>query len=120
MELALRRRLEGVATVFISQREQTAAVVFAAGQHLFSPGEFRAAVGEADVEVISFEIEACGRVEEDGTTQWFVAGPNRFILVEGSSGLRTACIAAALQDGRKPPELDKIRPLPKPSAPGAH
>jgi hypothetical protein len=61
MEVALRRRLEGVASISISQERQTAEVAFARGPHIFSPEEFRAAVGEADVEVLSFEIEACGR-----------------------------------------------------------
>ena len=63
MEVALRRRLEGVARIAISQQHQTAEVAFAPGPYVFSPEEFRAAVGEAEVEVISFEIEACGHVK---------------------------------------------------------
>jgi hypothetical protein len=125
MEVALRRRLEGVASISISQQRQTAEVTFARGPHIFSPEEFRAAVGEADVEVLSFEIEACGRVEPGavpgalgaqgaagapgtagapgapGAARWFVAGPNRFLL-KGvfPSGADTVCISGALDDGQ--------------------
>ena len=128
MEVALRRRLEGVASISISQQRQTAEVTFAHGPHIFSPEEFRAAVGEANVEVLSFEIEACGRVGPgalgapgaqgaqgaqgagapgagapgaQSAARWFVAGPNRFLLSgEFPSGADTICISGALDDGR--------------------
>jgi hypothetical protein len=121
MEVALRRRLEGVATIKISQQHQTAEVTFRPGPHVFSPEAFRTAVGEADVEVIGFEIEACGRVEPGApgapgalgasgapgaTARWFVAGPNRFLLAEGprpDDG--TTCVSARLDDRREPYEL---------------
>ena len=112
MEVALRRRLEGVATIAISQQQQTAEVVFAPGQHVFAPAEFRAAVEEADVEVLSFEVEACGRVEQDANTRWFVAGLNRFVVSDGSlSRDGPACVSAALDDGREPHQLGKVQPI---------
>jgi hypothetical protein len=64
MEVALRRRLVGVAEVSISQSEQTAAITFAPGTRSFSAAEFRTAVAEADVEVIVFEASVCGIVGE--------------------------------------------------------
>jgi hypothetical protein len=116
MEVALRRRLEGVARIAISQQHQTAEVAFAPGPHVFSPEEFRAAVAEAEVEVISFEIEACGHVEsglpaEAGSNtaakggasglRWFVAGRNRFLLSgELSSGGDQRCISAVFDERR--------------------
>jgi hypothetical protein len=138
MEVALRRRLEGVATVAISQQHQTAEVRFAPGPHVFSAAEFRAAAGEADVEVVSFAIEACGRMEagdrgDTGATgaagagapggtgaavaevdaaRWFVAGPNRFIVGRGSLSGGAACISAALDDRREPYELVRINRMP--------
>jgi len=138
MEVALRRRLEGVATIAISQQHQTAEVRFAPGPHVFSAAEFRAAVGEADVEVVSFAIEACGRMEagdrgDTGATgaagagapggtgaavaevdaaRWFVAGPNRFIVGRGSLSGGAACISAALDDRREPYELVRINRMP--------
>jgi hypothetical protein len=60
MEAALRRRLEGVSRIAISQEQQTAEVAFGAAAVAFAPEEFRAAVGEADVEVLTFHIELCG------------------------------------------------------------
>jgi hypothetical protein len=115
MEVALRRRLEGVARIAISQQHQTAEVAFAPGPHVFSPEEFRAAVGEAEVEVISFEIEACGHVEPGAPgaqgaqgaagaagapgARWFVAGANRFLLSgEVSSGGDSRCISAVFDE----------------------
>jgi hypothetical protein len=65
MEVALRRRLAGVADVSISQREQTAIVTFRPGTSVFSAAEFRNAVAEADVEVISLELEICGVVDAE-------------------------------------------------------
>jgi hypothetical protein len=117
MEVALRRRLEGVATISISQQKQTAEVVFAPGRHVFSPDQFRAAVKEAHVEVISFELDACGRIEQGAITRWFVAGPNRFVVADGSlRGFRTACVSADLADQRDPHELNNIRPFGDPRA----
>ena len=138
MEVALRRRLEGVETVAISQQHQAAEVRFAPGPHVFSAAEFRAAAGEADVEVVSFAIEACGRMEAGDTgatgatgaagagapggtgaavaevdaARWFVAGPNRFIVGRGSLSGGAACISAALDDRREPYELVRINRMP--------
>jgi hypothetical protein len=62
MEVALRRRLGGVADVSISQAEQTAAVRFTPGTFTFSAAELRGAVAEADVEVLALEATVCGIV----------------------------------------------------------
>jgi hypothetical protein len=124
MEVALRRRLEGVATIAISQAHQTAEVTFAPGRRVFSPEEFRAAVGEAEVEVVEFEIEACGNVISGASSassassasgasgagaaqpeRWFVAGANRFVLTGELHGDDTACVSATLDDRREPYEL---------------
>jgi hypothetical protein len=64
MEVALRRRLVGVAEVSISQSDHTAAVTFTPGTRTFSAAEFRSAVAEADVEVIALEASVCGVVHE--------------------------------------------------------
>jgi hypothetical protein len=65
MEVALRRRLAGVAAVSISQRYQTAQVTFVPGTTMFSPAAFRAAVAEADVEILSLDLTVCGAVDTD-------------------------------------------------------
>jgi hypothetical protein len=110
MDMALRRRLAGVVDVRISQEQQTAEVVLS-GTSAFSPSEFRAAVGEADVEVILFEIEACGRFEAGSEGVWFLAGVNRFaIAVDTSARTVPRCLAARLDDSVEPGRLEALRP----------
>jgi hypothetical protein len=112
MEVALRRRLEGVETVAISQAQQTAVVTFDGAPHTFAAQEFRAAVAEADVEVLHFEIDACGTVEVAGVTRWFIAGPNRFALAgQTLDGVTTTCLTAGLDDRSQPYALDDVRQL---------
>jgi hypothetical protein len=111
MEVALRRRLDGVAEVRISQERQTAQVIFAPGAPAFAPGEFRAAVGEADVEVLRLEIEACGGLEQEDGTTWFVAGPARFIVADAAPPTPVPrCVSAELDDGVAPGRLRRLRP----------
>lgn len=113
MELALRRRLDGVVDVRISQHRQTASVVFSPGAHAFAASEFRGAVGEADVQVVRFEIDACGRVERAGASTWLNAGGNRFLLTAlPSTVIGDYCLSGVLDDGVSPARLEHIRQLP--------
>jgi hypothetical protein len=108
MEMALRRRLAGVVDVRISQEQQSAEVVLS-GASAFSPSEFRAAVGEADVEVVHFEIEACGHFEPGPAGLWFVAGANRFAVpADASTPTAVRCLAARLDDRVEPGRLGPI------------
>jgi hypothetical protein len=107
MEVALRRRLDGVADIAISQREQSAEVRFE-GDHAFSPEAFRKAVGEAGVVVLSFQVDACGQVERDQKGQWLVAGRNRWLLGAGRDAPpgQLLCVSGHLDDRARPPRLD--------------
>lgn len=112
MDMALRRRLAGVVDVRISQEQQSAEVALN-GASAFSPSEFRAAVGEADVEVVHFEIEACGRLDPGPDGLWFVAGANRFeVPADAAAQAVDRCLGAALDDSVVPGRLDAIRRLP--------
>lgn len=108
MEVALRRRLEGVAAISISQSRQTTEVEFAQGHHAFSPGAFRDAVEEAGVEVLSFQIEACGVIEQKEHQRWLAAGKNRFLLVEGGTAPvgGAVCLSGRLNDRSGPHRLE--------------
>jgi hypothetical protein len=108
MEVALRRRLEGVAEISISQREQTAEVRFAPGGRLFSPDAFRKAVGEAGVRVRSFHVDVCGSVEENRQERWLVAGKNRWRLTGGPAVPTTqpVCVSGRLDDHVQPMTLE--------------
>jgi hypothetical protein len=80
MEVAI-RRLEGVDKVAISIAKQMFAVTYKGGAS-FQPQDLRKAVGAADVEVVRFHISGRGHVEEEETQRFFVAGKDRFMLVD--------------------------------------
>jgi hypothetical protein len=99
MEVALRRRLEGVAGISISQARQTAEVDFLPTPHAFSATAFRDAVGEADVEVVTLEVDVCGVIVQEQERRWLVAGPDRFLLANGQwAGERRVCLTGRLAD----------------------
>ena len=100
----MRRRLEGVADVSISQRDQTAEVRFAKGDHTFSSDAFRKAVAEAGVVVLSFQIDACGSIEQEQEQRWLVTDRNRFLLTAGDTlpFNQPLCVSGRLDD-RAPP-----------------
>lgn len=105
--MALHRRLEGVAKVSISQSRQTAEVEFTDGRHAFSPSVFRAAVDEAGVEVVTFQIDACGLIERREGRHWLIAGDNRFLLEEGAAAPveQPVCVSGRLDDRSEPHRL---------------
>jgi hypothetical protein len=103
MEVALRRRLDGVAGIAISQARQTAEVEFAATPHTFSATAFREAVAEADVEVLRFELAVCGVVAEEAGRRWLAGGTDRFLLADGEwSPGQHVCVTGHLGDGSEP------------------
>ena len=114
MEVALRRRLDGVADISISQREQTAEVTFGDGDYAFSPDAFRKAVGEAGVVVLQFRIDACGAVRDEGQQRWLVAGKNRWLLKSGAATPaalpvgQPLCVSGRLDDRAEPPTVEVI------------
>ena len=106
MEVALRRRLEGVTHVSISQSQQTAAVTFAPGTHAFSGAAFRSAVAEADVEVVSLEMDVCG-VISDSALRWESGRGTPLLLVRGAAPTnRLTCVSGRLNDQVAPYELN--------------
>lgn len=111
MEVGLRRRLEGVAEISISQSEQRAVVRFDPAARAWSPERFREAARETAVKVLGFEIEACGRVEEDESQRWLVAGETRY-LVTGSNAMPVntyVCISGRFDDTSTPPRIQAAR-----------
>ena len=79
MEVAL-KRLDGVDQVTISMQRQQFAVTYKGGVS-FQPQDLRAAVGQTSVSVVRFQIQARGRVQAQGGKQFFLAGKDRFLLV---------------------------------------
>ena len=100
MEVALRQRLDGVESIAISQARQTAEVEFLNTPHTFSAAAFREAVGEADVEVVTLEIDVCGVVVPERERHWLEAGPDRFLLASGQwTVAQRLCMTGRLADG---------------------
>ena len=79
MEVAL-KRLDGVDQVAISMQRQQFAVTYTGGAS-FVPKDVRAAVAQTSVSVVRFQVQARGRIQADGGKQFFVAGKDRFLLV---------------------------------------
>ena len=107
-EAALRQRLPGVATISISESEQTIAVSRTDGAALFSPAVFRDAVRGTGIEVLTFHVDGCGIIEGMGSQQpFFVAGKNRFALKdlkEAPTG-EMLCVSGRLDDQTDPYQL---------------
>jgi hypothetical protein len=74
-------------------------VIFAPGDYPFSLDVFKEALKQADVEVVTLDVDACGTVEEAGEHRWLQAGMTRLSLA-GDSGPRPgqACLAGRLQE----------------------
>ena len=112
MEVALRQRLAGVAAISISESAQTTEVIFARGDHPFSVDSFKAALRQADVEVVTMEVEACGPVSRTGAERRLLAGTVEFVLrseaemPEGSA----VCVAGRLEEraGRLDLVVDRV------------
>jgi hypothetical protein len=116
MEVALRRRLVGVAEVSISQSEQTAAVTFAREAGTFSAAEFRSAVAEADVEVVAFQASVCGVVNDRNELRLRDHAGQLLVRLRGGDALdkgTSICVSGQLDDRSEPYELQvaTVRPL---------
>ncbi len=79
MEIAI-RRLDGVDQVAISMEKQQVAVTYT-GAASFEPQALREAVGYASVSILRFQIQARGRLQVQADKQIFIAGKDRFLLI---------------------------------------
>ncbi|MBI4464475.1 MAG: heavy-metal-associated domain-containing protein [Acidobacteria bacterium] len=118
MEIAL-RRLEGVEKVSISIENQTFEVSYKPGTS-FRPGDLREAVAQASVGVVRFYIQARGTVREETGKRFFLAGNDKFPLVDaGRLPLDTPLsIVATVDDSTELLQLNvrDFKPLPKETA----
>jgi hypothetical protein len=116
MEVALRQRLDGVAAVSISEGEQTTEVIFAPGDHAFSIEAFRLALRQADVAIVSVEIDACGIVERGEETR--LEGGKTDLLLKGADDAPSGspvCISGRLEQPTDPlrVQVDRWEPAPE-------
>jgi copper chaperone CopZ len=103
---ALRRRLDNVA-ITIDQSRQTIDLEFEQVASAFSSASFRQALAEADGEVVSVAIEACGTIAAAEGRSWLTSGSAR-LLIEGSGPFvagAEVCVTGELRDQERPPRL---------------
>ena len=110
----MRRRLAGVAEVSISQSQQTAAVTFVSGTRAFSAAAFREAVAEAEVNVVSLEVDVCGVVDDQSVLRSSTGGQQPFVRLRGAiaDADSTVCVTGRLDEGPELPELEVTKSLP--------
>ena len=114
METALRRRLEGVAQISISQHEQRAAVTFIPGTAVFSSEACRLAVAEADVEVITFDVRVCGVVDERGALRRTAGNNEPIVQLRGDVRPGSSiCASGRLDDRANPYRLELVTAQPR-------
>ena len=118
MEIALRQRLEGVATISISESDQTTEVVFEPGDHPFSFDLFRQALRQADVEVVTMEVDACGVVEREAGELRLRAGRTHFVMPNGDQPAvgSAVCVSGRVDEANGHARLAPTSVVPGPDA----
>lgn len=111
------RRLAGVDSIKISLSTEAILVSYKTGA-AFRPKEIRDVLKRTDVGVLQFQITARGRVLEQGSQRFFVAGRDRFLLAAAADAPRPPAgspvlIEAMLNDLVDPMELKvmTVRPI---------
>ena len=106
VEAALGRRLDNI-VITTDQARQTIDLAFEHTATPFSSASFRQAVAEAEGEVVSITIEACGTIDAVEGQSWLESGSSR-LLVEGSGNFAAGtevCVTGDLRDQERPPRL---------------
>lgn len=103
------KRLEGVDKVTISLSQEAIMLTYKPGA-TFDPAAIRRILKSLEVGVVQFQINARGRVQEQGGKRFFVAGKNKFVLAAAGNApaipLSTpVSIEAILNDRLDPMEL---------------
>jgi len=114
------RRMSGIEAIKISLSTEAILVSYKPNA-LFQPRDLRDALKKTDVGVLQFQITARGRVLEQGSQRFFVAGRDRFLLAAAADAPplplgSPVLIEAMLNDLVDPMEL-KVMTV-KPITPG--
>ena len=120
LEVALRQRLDGVAGVSISESNQTTEVSLRPGRDPFSPRMLREAHRQAEVDIVTMHLDACGFVESTGAERRLRAGATELVLAgehNATTGSRV-CVSGTVRDEGDPIELFVTKSEPAPPAAG--
>lgn len=117
LEVALRQRLEGVVGVSISETNQTTEVTLRPGPDAFSISKYREAHRQAQVEVVTMRLDACGLVEGSGANRRLRAGATELLLAgEQTAGDGTRiCVSGVVREEGDRIRLDLTSSKPAPS-----
>ena len=116
IEAAL-RKLPYVEKVSVSMSKQLVAVVYKPGGESFRPQELRDGIGQADVRVAEFHISAHGVAKKEDGKVFFVAGKDRFLVLNPKLPLDVPIGVMALVDDSTNPfqiNVDDFQRLEKP------
>ena len=88
-------------------------MTFVSGTHVFSSAAFKEAVAEADVDVVSLEIDVCGPVDDQNVLRSSANGQQRIVRLRGVDrrGGRTTCVTGRLDERTELPELEVTKLL---------
>ena len=80
----------------------------------FQPQGIRGAVAQVDADVVELQITARGRIEVQGSSRFFVAGKDRFLLTNSDSIPAGAAlsITGTVDDSQKPYKLKIVQSKP--------
>jgi cation transport ATPase len=78
------RGVPGVDKITMSMSKEILQVTYKAGAR-FRPEAIRDALHKSQVDVLQFQISARGQVQTQAGKQFFVAGPNKFLLVSSAT-----------------------------------
>ena len=103
------RRLEDVDSITISLSNEAILVSYKTGA-AFHPKEIRDVLKRTDVGVLQFQVTARGRMLEQGSQRFFVAGRDRFLLAAAPNAPQipvdtAVLIEATVDDHVDPMEL---------------
>lgn len=74
------RQLGTIDKIQISKSQEAVMITYKPGSS-FQPSDIRAALKKTEVGVTQFQIGARGRVQEQGSKKFFVAGKDKFVLL---------------------------------------
>lgn len=97
-EVSLRWQVPGVDSVAISRSQELVLVTYKPDAP-FRPQAIRDIFQPLDVGIVSFQISAHGRVQEEGTKRVFIAGKDRFVLVDNPVGPQVPLAAPIVIEG---------------------
>jgi len=92
------KRLPSINKVSISLANEAVMVFYKPGT-TFQPKDLREALKKSDVGITQLQISARGRVLEQGGKRFFVAGKDKFVLVDAANALQAPVDTPVLIEG---------------------